>query len=64
MSFLERRHKDDNFVLSSLCLRGARVGGGGEDDDDHRLLSLLPIRTTNAKRKDMTMMASTIVFYV
>jgi hypothetical protein len=30
----KKRNKDNGFLLSSSCLRGARVGRGGEDDDD------------------------------
>jgi hypothetical protein len=39
-------------VLSSLCLKGAKVqGGGGENNNDHRLSFLSFIGITKAKNK-------------
>jgi hypothetical protein len=34
----KKKHKDDNFMLSSSCLRRVRIREGGKDDNIHRLL--------------------------
>jgi hypothetical protein len=32
----EKKYKDDDFLPSSLCLKGAKTGGRGKHDADHR----------------------------
>jgi hypothetical protein len=48
-----KKHKDDNFVLSFLCLRGVRVGGH-KDIDNHRSLSFFIFHRSDKGQKEKT----------